>query len=146
MSFLATLLRLLLCFALILNGSVPMAHAAVGGTGHATAPVAEAPVVAHDMAMTMDADHGCHDGAAAEAPPAAPMPSDPVDQDGTPHDDGCCGDEDTCRSACAQHCAASIPSIPPLRLLVAHQAGPLPMPSGAHPDPRLSDHIRPPIA
>lgn len=134
MSPLAVLLRVLLCLALILNGSVPAVHAAMAdATSH------EAPAIDHGTDMAMD-EGGCHDGAMThDAPPAGTPPQS--DQDG-----GCCSDEGDCRNACAQHCAVSIPGIAVLDLIPLPAAGPLPTPVASHPDPRLRDRIRPPIA
>jgi hypothetical protein len=158
MSPLALLLRVLLCIALILNGSVPAVHAAM-------AP-ADAPSAMHHASMDRaSVDHasvghasmghasmdpasaiaskdagagGCHDAAPADqGPPPAPAP----DADG-----GCCGDDGDCRSTCAQHCAVSIPAFATLNLSQWPAAGPLPMTAAPHPAPRLRDRIRPPIA
>lgn len=134
MSPFAVLFRILLCLALILNGSVPAVHAAMGD-----ATSDEAPVIDHGADMAMG-EGGCHDGAATHATPPADTPPQ-SDQDGD-----CCTDGGDCRSACAQHCAVSIPSIAVLDLIQLPAVGPLPTQSAAHPDPRLRDRIRPPIA
>jgi hypothetical protein len=144
MSSLAVLLRILLCLALVLNGSVPMVHAAMD-----RAPAHAVPAMDHASAMAMnDADAGqvaetggCHDAASADPAPVveAPRPA--------PADEGdCCDDESDCRSTCAQHCAVSMPGIARLHLTLAPAAGPLPITVAAQPDPRLRDRIRPPIA
>lgn len=139
MSPLAVLLRVLLCLALILNGSVPVVHAAMAG-----APAHAMPAMDHASSVAMnDADDaeagGCHDAAPVEHAPPTESPA--------PADDGdCCGDDGACSSACAQHCAVSIPGVPRLHLTLAPAAGPLPMTVATQPDPHLRDRIRPPIA
>jgi hypothetical protein len=145
MSPLALLFRVLLCIALILNGSVPVAHAAMApmqsdGTSamdhasmdHASMDQASA------IAMNDAGAGGCHDAAPADhAPPPVPVSDD---------DTGCCGDDGDCRSTCAQHCAVSIPGVAFLDLSLPPAMGPLPMTVAPHPAPRLRDRIRPPIA
>ena len=137
MSPLAVLLRVLLCIALVLNGSVPMAHAAMAKT-----PVmATHDEAAQDAATSDPEGHGgCHDGAMTHDAPPADAPS------GSDHDDDCCTGDGDCRSRCAQHCAVSIPGVAVLDLTLPPAAGPLPMAALAHPDPSLRDRIRPPIA
>ena len=138
MSPLAVLLRVLLCLALILNGSVPVAHAAM------VRPQAEAPAAMDHASTSVMTDAGraggCHDAAPADHAPPAEAPAPASDDDG-----GCCGDDGDCRSACAQHCAASIPTVAFLDLGPPSAAGPLPMTVATLPDPRLRDRIRPPI-
>jgi hypothetical protein len=136
MSPLAVLFRVLLCLALILNGSVPVVHAAMDQS-----PAHAMPTMDHAPAMAMnDAEAGgCHDAAPAEHAPSTEMP--------VPADDGdCCGDDGACSSTCAQHCAVSMPGVPRLHLTLAPAAGPLPMTVATQPDPHLRDRIRPPIA
>ncbi len=138
MSPLAVLLRVLLCLALILNGSVPVVHAAMDqAPAHAMLAMDHASAIAKNDAET----GGCHDAAPADPAPVveAPQPA--------PADEGdCCDDESDCRSTCAQHCAVSMPGIARLHLTLAPAAGPLPITVAAQPDPRLRDRIRPPIA
>ncbi|HEY1138470.1 MAG TPA: CopL family metal-binding regulatory protein [Xanthomonadaceae bacterium] len=144
MSPLAVLLRLLLCIALILNGSVPAVHAAMSGTAPQASQDAPAvdPGADDDADMTMG-EGGCHDGGMAHdpSPVDTPAPSDPDEAD-----TDCCGGDGDCRSTCAQHCAVSIPSVAVLDLIQLPAAGPLPTQTAAQPDPRLRDRIRPPIA
>lgn len=141
MSPFAVLLRVLLCIALILNGSVPAVHAAMSGTASQDAPaIAPDADGGADMAMS---EGGCHDAGMARDAPPVEMPSSP---DPDADDTDCCTDEGDCRSACAQHCAVSIPSLAVLDLIQLPAAGPLPTQAAAHPDPRLRDRIRPPIA
>lgn len=141
MSPLAVLLRVLLCIALILNGSVPAVHAAMGGTASQDAPAID-PGADDDADMAMG-EGGCHDAAMAHdvSPVDMPSPPDPDAGDGD-----CCTDDGDCRTTCAQHCAVSIPNIAVLDLIQLPAAGPLPTQAAAHPDPRLRDRIRPPIA
>lgn len=139
MSPLAVLLRVLLCLALVLNGSVPVVHAAM-----AEAPAHAMPTPGHaSMPGAMDDAQagGCHDAAPADHDPLAESPAPASGDDG-----GCCGDDGDCRSTCAQHCAVSIPGVAFLYLALAPTAGPLPMTVAAQPDPHLRDRIRPPIA
>ena len=141
MSPLAVLLRVLLCIALILNGSVPAVHAAMSGTASQNAPAIDAGADdGADMAM---GEGGCHDGGMAHDASAVDTPA-PFDPDET--DTDCCGGDGDCRSTCAQHCPVSIPSVAVLDLIQLPAAGPLPTQSATHPDPRLRDRIRPPIA
>jgi hypothetical protein len=135
MSPLAVLLRVLLCIALILNGAVPVVHAAMAPMqSDATSAMDHASAIAMNDAGA----GGCHDAAPADhAPPPAPVSDD---------DAGCCGDDGDCRSTCAQHCAVSIPGVAFLDLSLPPAMGPLPMTVAPHPDPRLRDRIRPPIA
>jgi hypothetical protein len=135
MSPLAVLLRVLLSIALILNGSVPVVHAAMAPMqSDATSDMDHASAIAKNDAGA----GGCHDAAPADhAPPPAPVSDD---------DAGCCGDDGDCRSTCAQHCAVSIPGVAFLDLSLPPATGPLPMTVAPHPDPRLRDRIRPPIA
>lgn len=138
MSPLAVLLRVLLCLALILNGSVPAVHAAM-----APAPVHATPAMDHAANMAMDDAEagGCHDAVPAHHAPSPEAPSQ------LPADDGdCCGDDGDCSSTCAQHCAVSMPGVPRLHLTLAPTAGPLPITVATQPDPHLRDRIRPPIA
>lgn len=139
MSPLAVLLRVLLCIALILNGSVPVAHAAMARTQ------AEAPAVMDQASATVMTDAGaaggCHDAAPADHAPPAEAPAPGSDDTG-----GCCGDDSDCRSTCAQHCAVSMPGVAWLDLTLPPAAGPLPITVATQPDPHLRDRIRPPIA
>jgi hypothetical protein len=138
MSPLAVLLRVLLCIALILNGSVPVVHAAMAGAPtHATSDMDHASAIAMNDAGA----GGCHDAAPADHAPPAESPA-PVSDD----DPGCCGDDGDCRSTCAQHCAVSIPGVAFLDLSLLPAMGPLPMAVAPQSDPRLRDRIRPPIA
>ena len=138
MSPLAVLLRVLLCLALILNGSASVAHAAMAGAASHDAPVVDARVADRGADMAMG-EGGCHDGAMAHDAPPADTPPAPD------HDSGCCGGEGDCRSACAQHCTVSIAGIASLNLTLPPAAGLLLMAPAAHPAPRLRDRIRPPI-
>jgi hypothetical protein len=140
MSPLALLLRVLLCIALILNGSVPVAHAAMAPMqSDATSAMDHASMdQASAIAMNDAGVGGCHDAAPADhAPPPVPVSDD---------DTGCCDDDGDCRSTCAQHCAVSIPGVAFLDLSLPPAMGPLPMTVAPHPAPRLRDRIRPPIA
>jgi hypothetical protein len=140
MSPLALLLRVLLCIALILNGSVPVAHAAMAPMqSDATSAMDHASMdQASAIAMNDAGAGGCHDAAPADhAPPPVPVSDD---------DTGCCDDDGDCRSTCAQHCAVSIPGVAFLDLSLPPAMGPLPMTVAPHPAPRLRDRIRPPIA
>lgn len=138
MSPLALLLRVLLCIALILNGSVPVAHAAM-------APVQSDATSAMDhasaIAMNDAGAGGCHDAGPVDHDPPAESPAPVSDDDG-----GCCGGDSDCRSTCAQHCAVSMPGVAFLGLSLPPATGPLPMTVAAQSDPRLRDRIRPPIA
>ncbi|MBL8261420.1 MAG: CopL family metal-binding regulatory protein [Xanthomonadaceae bacterium] len=136
MSPLAVLLRVLLCLALILNGSVPVVHAAM--RSH-TAPGVHAIERADTGPM---AAGGCHDEAMSAGDTQHEPSSLPADE---PRGD-CCSDEGDCRSTCAQHCAVSIPALAILNLSQLPATGPLPVTAAPHPDPRLRDRIRPPIA
>jgi hypothetical protein len=151
MSPLAVLLRVLLSLALILNGSVPVAHAAMARPpAHATSAMEHASMghaamghasMDHASAIAMNdaGAGGCHDAAPADhAPPSAPVSDD--------DDGGCCDEDGDCRSTCAQHCAVSIPGVAFLGLSLPPATGPLPMMVAPHPDPHLRDRIRPPIA
>jgi hypothetical protein len=141
MSPLAVLLRVLLSLALVLNGSVPVAHAAMAQPpAHATSAMEHASM-GHASAIAMNdaGAGGCHDAAPADhAPPSAPVSDD--------DDGGCCDEDGDCRSTCAQHCAVSIPGVAFLGLSLPPATGPLPMMVAPHPDPHLRDRIRPPIA
>jgi hypothetical protein len=145
MSPLAVLLRVLLCIALILNGSVPVVHAAMAPMqSDATSDMDHASMgrasMDHASAIAKNdaGAGGCHDTAPADhAPPPAPVSDD---------DPGCCGDDGDCRSTCAQHCAVSIPGVAFLDLSLLPAMGPLPMAVAPQSDPRLRDRIRPPIA
>jgi hypothetical protein len=140
MSPLALLLRVLLCIALILNGSVPVAHAAMAPMqSDATSAMDHASLdQSSAIAMNDAGAGGCHDAAPADhAPPPVPVSDD---------DTGCCDDDGDCRSTCAQHCAVSIPGVAFLDLSLPPAMGPLPMTVAPHPAPRLRDRIRPPIA
>jgi hypothetical protein len=147
MSPLAVLLRILLCIALVLNGSVPMVHSAMAGKASqqaaSTDPAVDrtsSHVTAHGKADMAMGEGGCHDDAPADAPPPS-HGGDHGDDDGD-----CCNGDSGCSSTCAQHCAVSMPGIARLHLTLAPAAGPLPITVAAQPDPRLRDRIRPPIA
>lgn len=136
MSPLAVLLRILLCIALVLNGSVPMVHAAMPGEASQHAAATDHPAD-HGTAERATGEGGCHDSSPVDAPPS---------RAGDDGEGDCCGDSGDCRSACAQHCAVSIPGVAMLDLTLPPAAGPLPTKAATHPDPHLRDRIRPPIA
>lgn len=142
MSPLAMLLRVLLCIALILNGSVPVVHAAM-----ALEPAPAASGMDHAAGETNQPDvGGCHDAAPIDAAPIdrAPPTQAPAPLPADDHD--CCGDDGDCSSTCAQHCAVSMPAVARLHLDFVPATGPLPMVAATQPDPHLRDRIRPPIA
>lgn len=121
MSLVRTLLRILLCTALALQGAT-----FAGGRAEA----------APERAQAMSAHHGCHDMAMRDA--HAPMKHPPHGQ----------GDKDAdlaCRAFCAWHCAAPLLPAVALQLL----SMPSPEPAAAvvrdRPPPHLPDPIRPPI-
>ncbi len=143
-------LHVVLCIALILNGSVPaMAH---GGHGESKSSSATSGAVKPDVETTHHAapkQHGCHDEAAsvshvdaASSDQAAAPGHAPCSKDGG----GDCCKQGTCGGSCAQHCAASLlpPSTP--------RAASLPSADSArkiaigHHAPPLPHLIRPPLA
>lgn len=149
MSPLAMLLRVLLCLALILNGSVPVVHAAMKGNTASEVHAVAARTVERTDTGAMAAG-GCHDGSMGHENGAdiasPPVPADDVVDHDADLGGDCCSDEGDCRSTCAQHCAVSIPALAILNLSQLPAAGPLPLTAAPHPDPRLRDRIRPPIA
>jgi len=131
MSARAILLRLLLCFALVLNGVAP-AMASVrmhAGTDDRHAAASEpAQVAGHAMP--------CHEDG---SPPMA-SPEQSPKQPAAP---GCCKSA-TCACACISHAAAMPPAMAFHGAAMPHAGDIRPMPAG-HAAPALPHLIRPPI-
>jgi len=141
MSPLAVLLRVLLSLALILNGSVPVVHAAMARATPDDAPAVDRAPGGDDAPEMTMGEGGCHDERTIDVS----LPTGAEDHGEDSGSDCCSGDGD-CRNACAQHCPVSMPGIACLYLTLAPVAGPLPITVATQPDPRLRDRIRPPIA
>ena len=133
MPSLSALLRVLLCLALILNGSGAAVAATQMQMSHVAtmASVAADPVAAHEGMLSP-----CH-GEQATAHHAMPQPAPHVSPD-------CC-QAGHCTCDCLQHLSATATEFFVPMPMLAHAPVLRPMHAG-HPSPALANPIRPPIA
>lgn len=133
MPTLSALLRVLLCLALILNGSGAAVAATQMQIGHVAAAVESASAVssAAEHGMSMSPCHG-ETSTAHHAPPA-------------PHTSPDCCQSSHCACDCLQHLSATATGFFVPMPMLAHAPVLRPM-HGGHPSPALANPIRPPIA
>ncbi len=133
MPSLSALLRVLLCLALILNGSGAAVAATQMQMGHIANIVADSAPAPGEQVVASP----CHGDQHGLAHAAEPKP--------VPHPSPDCCQQGHCNCDCLQHLSAAAPRFFVPMPMLAHAPVLRPMHAG-HPSPALANPIRPPIA
>ena len=128
MSVRFVLLRLLLCLALLLNGTASAMAAARMAIPHA-----------EPQGRTMQSAAPCHDMAMVDQAAAS---TDRAPEDGHPAPD-CC-ESGICQCACVHAAQPAVPAMPAPGFIAGGSRPAQAMPAG-HADPALPHPVRPPI-